>query len=146
MQSPGSEIGLAFIGGAIIGLSASVVLVLLGRVAGISGILANSLRRTPDAVHFSLPFVLGLALVGLLLQWLRPGAVPTGLGPTPIPLVIVAGLLVGFGTRRGGGCTSGHGVCGISRFSIRSVAATILFMIAGMVTVFVVRHVLGGFS
>lgn len=146
MHLSGSEVALALGGGALIGLSASLVLVMFGRVAGISGILASSLRRTPDAMHFSLPFVLGLAVVGLLLHWLRPSAVPTALGATPIPVVILAGVLVGFGTRRGGGCTSGHGVCGISRLSGRSVAATVLFMMAGMVTVFVVRHVMGGVS
>jgi len=130
-------------GGAIIGLAATMFLVLHGRTAGISGILTGALTpaRGPSRA-VDVGFLLGLTLVGLVARV----AVPAALGDAaPSAMIaIVAGLLVGFGTRLGSGCTSGHGVCGISRFSIRSVAATVTFMATGGATVYLVRHMLGG--
>ena len=133
----------ALAGGALIGLSATMVLLTHGRIAGISGIFARTLRGPGEAGGFDLPFLLGLFASGLGLYLLMPGAF-AALAPCPLGLVGVAGLLVGFGTRAGGGCTSGHGVCGLSRFSLRSLVATLTFMAAGAATVFVMRHALAG--
>lgn len=131
------------VGGAIIGLSATMFLAIHGRTAGISGILTGALTpaRGPSRA-VDVAFVLGLTLVGLVARFAAPQALGDA---SPSALVaIAAGLLVGFGTRLGSGCTSGHGVCGISRFSLRSVAATVTFMATGGVTVYLVRHMLGG--
>lgn len=111
-----------------------------GRVAGISGIVGGLVRRTEDLWTFRAPFLAGLLLTGFVAA-LIPGVNAFGAGGgIALPVAGVAGLLVGFGTQRGSGCTSGHGVCGISRLSVRSIAATMVFMAAGIVTVFVVRH------
>lgn len=128
-------------GGALIGLAAGLLLIVNGRVAGISGILGSALAPGRGARGWRLAFLLGLPLgAGLV------GATSTGLtleiGASPTVLV-VAGLLVGFGTRLGSGCTSGHGVCGVSRGAPRSIAATLVFLFVAGVTVFVVRHGLG---
>ena len=132
----------ALIGGAIIGLSASLLVLSHGRVAGVAGLFGRMLERRTDQRPLSIAFVAGLVLAGVLLRvfWpasLGPGVVSTG-------ATAVAGLLVGFGTRLGNGCTSGHGVCGLSRLSPRSLIATLTFMATGAATVFVIRHVLGG--
>ena len=127
------------IGGALIGLSAAAMLAFNGRIAGISGILGGLLEGEGRSWRGS--FILGMALGGMLLIVVAPAAVPTATG-MPLWLLAIAGLLVGIGTRIGGGCTSGHGVCGISRGSKRSLTATAVFMSAAMVTVFVTRHVL----
>lgn len=128
-------------GGLLIGAAAAILLLLNGRIAGVSGILGGLLRPMAGDIGWRMAFVLGL--VGAPLVY--------GLA-TPLPLVqvdadmttlIVAGLLVGVGTRYGSGCTSGHGVCGLSRLSPRSMAATAAFMIAGFVTVFIARHLFG---
>jgi uncharacterized membrane protein YedE/YeeE len=127
-------------GGVLIGISATVMLVVLGRIAGISGIFAGCLR--PQAGNaWRYLFLLGLMAGPVIWHLLsgRPVPLPSEAG---WPLTVVAGLLVGFGTRMGSGCTSGHGVCGIARLSGRSVTGTAVFIAAGMLTVFVTRHVL----
>ena len=132
-------------GGVLTGLSASAMVVLLGRVTGISGIVGRLLQaptwRDQSQWAWRLAFVAGLVAAPLLWRWFAP--LPPMQMPTSVPWVVVAGLLVGFGTRLGSGCTSGHGVCGISRLSGRSMVATVIFMAAGAATVFIVRHVLG---
>jgi len=128
-------------GGALIGLAASLMFLLLGRIAGISGIVAGLLRpgRTGDTV-WRVAFVLGLGLAPLAWSLL---AAPPEIGIDAGWLtIVVAGVLVGFGARLGSGCTSGHGVCGLSRLSPRSLVATASFMATGFLTVFVVRHLL----
>ena len=131
-------------GGALIGLSAAMLIVLLGRVAGISG-MAGALLQLPtwsslQQWGWRLAFMLGLVAAPLVWQIFAP--LPAMQMPSNPLVIIAAGLLVGFGTRMGSGCTSGHGVCGLSRLSMRSLAATLAFMASGAATVFVVRHVL----
>jgi hypothetical protein len=136
----------ALAGGALIGLAASVLLLVNGRIAGISGILAGLVRAPGDRV-WRLAFVSGLLAAplaaGLVLpQHVFPMALPPGIQETL--RLLVAGLLVGLGTRMANGCTSGHGVCGLARLSWRSLAAVVVFMGAAFGVVFVVRHVLPG--
>lgn len=127
-------------GGILIGLSASLLLLANGRVAGISGIFGGLLVPRSGDSAWRAWFVAGLLLGGFAFFALRPASFrPPG---ASLALVGAAGVLVGFGTRLGGGCTSGHGVCGLSRLSPRSLAATIVFMGAGFATVFVTRHLL----
>ncbi len=133
------------IGGALIGVSATMMLMLNGRVAGIVSIFGGVVHPTKGDFLWRLLFVAGLVIGGAMLVALRPSAV-TAIPGTSMLVTIVAGLLVGFGSRLGAGCTSGHGVCGISRWSKRSIAATTIFMATAAATVFVVRHVLGGAS
>lgn len=133
----------ALIGGALIGLAASIFLLTHGKVAGISGLYAGIFRRGTSDRSMRLSFVVGLVLAGIVVRLFFPGAFDVAYGGSTA-LAIGAGLLVGFGTQLGNGCTSGHGVCGISRLSVRSLVATSTFMAAGFATVFVVRHVLGG--
>ena len=128
-------------GGALIGLSAAFFVLLNGRIAGISGVLGGLFSRTREGVGERLLFVLGLLLAPLVWQLFKP--LPPIEFTVGWPGLLAAGLLVGIGTRYGAGCTSGHGVCGLSRLSARSLIATLLFMGAGFLTVFVVRHVLG---
>lgn len=130
-------------GGVLIGISASLMLFLHGRVAGITGILVGAtMERTRGDWLWRGVFLLGLIAGGTLMTSLvREAHVSTS--PKHLLVVGCAGLLVGFGTRLGSGCTSGHGVCGVSRLSRRSLAATATFVAAGMFTVFVTRHVLG---
>ena len=135
--------GTAIAGGLLIGGAASLLLLLTGRIAGVSGMVAAATRiadRGParPAAAFLIGLPTGAFLVALFLG--QPQIQVTG----SIPLLVIAGLLVGFGTRLGNGCTSGHGVCGIGRLSRRSVAATITFMAAAAATVFVMRHLVGG--
>ena len=132
---------LPLLGGALIGLAASLFLLVHGRVAGISGLFGGLFLPGNDARALRLWFLLGLVGAGVALWRLYPAAVPDTSGAS-LPIVAAAGLLVGFGTRLSGGCTSGHGVCGLGRFSFRSLVATLSFVGVGMVTVFVVRHVL----
>ena len=133
--------GSAAIGGIIIGIAAAMFALVNGRIAGISGIVGGLLRPAAGDVAWRLAFVAGLIGAPLLC------AVVAKLPPVVIeanyPTLIVAGLLVGIGTRYGAGCTSGHGVCGISRLSPRSIVATLSFMAAGFATVFVTRHFIG---
>ena len=133
---------LALIGGALIGLSAVMLMALLGRIAGVSGIVAGLLP--PVAARdraWRIAFIVGL-VCGPLAVLAFAGASPIGPPVVSLPILIVAGLLVGAGTALGGGCTSGHGICGLSRLSPRSLAAVAVFMAAGIATVFVARHVL----
>jgi uncharacterized membrane protein YedE/YeeE len=133
----------AAVGGLLIGLAASALLYFNGRVAGVSGVLGHALAPEDGERRWRLLFVAGLVAGGLILTLFNPGAFDAA-APAPLAAIALSGLLVGFGTRLGGGCTSGHGVCGIARLSARSIAATIVFMAAGGGTVFVVRHLLGG--
>ena len=130
-------------GGLLIGLSAALLIALLGRVAGISGITGALLQMpTWSAVKqwgWRLAFIVGMVAAPLVWQLFAP--LPAMETPSNPVVVIVAGLLVGFGTRMGSGCTSGHGVCGLSRLSMRSLAATLTFIATGAVIVFVMRHV-----
>jgi uncharacterized membrane protein YedE/YeeE len=132
----------SLLGGMLIGAAAALLILANGRIAGVSGIAAGLLSRQAGGRAWRILFLLGLILGAFGLQQL-------GLGPLPRidagwPLLVVGGLLVGFGTRLGGGCTSGHGVCGIARLSARSLGATAVFMAAGIATVFILRHLWGG--
>jgi len=128
-------------GGILIGLAAALLLLANGRVAGISGILGGLLRPARGDLAWRVAFLAGLFLAPLV--WLTLRAMPPAQIDHSPTLLALAGLLVGLGTRFGSGCTSGHGVCGIARLSPRSLTATACFMVAGIVTVFIVRHVLG---
>lgn len=125
-------------GGLLIGLAAAMLFALTGKIAGISGLLATAWRRHDSAAGLARAFVLGLLVAGVVGTY-GLGIAPAMLPGIKLPTLIVAGLLVGFGTRLGNGCTSGHGVCGISRLSWRSLVATMTFMAAGMVTVALLR-------
>ena len=127
---------LALIGGALIGLSAAMLLLLNGRIAGISGIVGRLAQGANILVNGA--FVAGLAL-GPLLYWALFGQAPAVTITVPWPLILLAGLLVGFGTRMGSGCTSGHGVLGLARLSLRSLAAVAAFLVAGVLAVVVLR-------
>jgi hypothetical protein len=131
----------SLVGGALIGLAATILVFFTGRIAGVSGILGGLLRPSTGDVAWRLAFIAGLVvapLVYLVFAARPPIAVEAG-----YPTLVFAGLAVGIGTRYAGGCTSGHGVCGLSRLSPRSLVATLAFMGAGFATVLVVRHVLG---
>ncbi|MEO6566628.1 MAG: YeeE/YedE family protein [Casimicrobiaceae bacterium] len=130
----------ALAGGALIGLSAAMFVMLNGRVAGISGIVGGLLRHARGDIAWRVAFLAGL--VGAPLVYGMLHALPVIRIDAGTATLVMAGLLVGVGTRYGAGCTSGHGVCGLSRLSPRSLVATITFMGAGFGTVFVVRHVL----
>jgi uncharacterized membrane protein YedE/YeeE len=132
---------LSLAGGLLIGLAAALLLLFNGRIAGISGIVGELLRPARGDVAWRAAFTAGLVVAPL--AWLLVGALPRLHVAASTPVLVVAGLLVGVGTRYAGGCTSGHGVCGLSRGSLRSLAATATFMAAGFVVVFVARHVLG---
>jgi len=134
--------GSALIGGALIGLAAAMLLLANGRIAGISGILGSLFTAKGGERAWRTLFLIGV-LGGALIYQLAGGEVASIRIEASTPMLVLAGLLVGFGTRLGSGCTSGHGVCGISRLSVRSISATAVFMITGAATVFVVRHVLG---
>lgn len=130
----------SIIGGALIGLSAVLLLALEGRIAGISGIASRLLPPYgKGGVLSRLGFVLGLVLAPLLAGWVSGKPVMQSVSSN-LSLMLIAGLLVGFGSVYGGGCTSGHGVCGLARLSPRSLVATLVFMAVAIATVFVVRH------
>lgn len=128
-------------GGMLIGLAAAILILFNGRIAGISGIAGGLLRPRRGDLGWRLVFVAGLLASPLLYLLFRP--LPEAHIAAGTPALLVAGLLVGLGVRYGAGCTSGHGVCGLSRGSRRSLAATITFMAAGFITVYLLRHVLG---
>lgn len=130
----------ALLGGGLIGLAAAILLLLNGRVAGVSGIVGDLLRPAGNDLAWRIAFVAGL-IAGPIGYQLVTGDWLSVTIDASTPSLIVAGLLVGFGTSLGSGCTSGHGVCGIARLSSRSMTATVVFMLAGMVTVYIVRHV-----
>lgn len=133
---------LGLSGGVLIGLAATLLLWLNGRVAGVSGIFNGVLFPHRRDIAWRLAFLAGLIVAAGLYMGLVPGAPLPRTGFSPAGL-IVAGLLVGFGTRMGNGCTSGHGVCGIGRLSLRSLVAVVTFMATAIATTYVVRHVLG---
>jgi uncharacterized membrane protein YedE/YeeE len=128
----------ALFGGALIGVAVSLMLLWNGRVTGISGIINGVLTPAKGDTLWRIQFLLGLFFGGLVLQQLNPQTIYNSLIQSQLSIVI-AGLLVGFGTILGSGCTSGHGVCGISRLSPRSLSATIAFMLSGVLTVFLLR-------
>jgi uncharacterized membrane protein YedE/YeeE len=132
----------SLLGGVLIGISASLLLIFDGKVAGISGILGGLLKPVPGDTAWRGSFVGGLLVGGVLLQLFLSDSF--GESQVSLGMVAAAGLLVGYGTRLGNGCTSGHGVCGNSRISPRSLAATITFILTGAITVYVSRHLLGG--
>lgn len=131
----------ALVGGALIGLASAGMWWLLGRIAGVSSILGGVFSPGGANAGWRIAFLAGLLLAGMLAASIFPSAIyfqlDAGYGQ-----VIVAGLLVGYGTQLGSGCTSGHGVCGVSRFSARSLVATAAFIVAGIVVVYLMRHVL----
>jgi uncharacterized membrane protein YedE/YeeE len=131
------------VGGVMIGLSAVLLMLSAGKIAGISGILAGGLGPNGEGRSWRLAFLGGLLLPGFALALM--GAVPSLTVTASWPILIIAGLLVGYGTRLGSGCTSGHGVCGLARLSGRSLAAVATFMAAGFITVALIRFFLGGF-
>jgi len=131
----------ALSGGVLIGIAASLFILLNGRIAGISGIVGGLLRPTRGDVIWRVAFVLGMVIAPTL--WRLFASLPALQIEAGYVQLIIAGLLVGISTRFGSGCTSGHGVCGISRMSPRSFMATAAFMASGFLTVFVIRHVLG---
>lgn len=132
----------ALAGGVLIGTAAGLFVLLNGRIAGISGLLASLLEQDAEGRGEKALFLLGILLAPLC--WLLMAELPAAEFQTNWLGLLAAGLLVGIGTRYGSGCTSGHGVCGISRLSPRSIVATLAFMAAGFATVFVLRHLLGG--
>ncbi len=131
----------ALAGGALIGLASLLLLLLIGRISGISGILGGTLQQPNSDTGWRLAFLVGLvAGAGLMAKYLG------GFQPTQVTGTLglaIAGLLVGFGTRLGAGCTSGHGICGLARLSPRSLAAVLIFMASAMITIFVLRHLIG---
>ncbi|MCO4769909.1 MAG: YeeE/YedE family protein [Deltaproteobacteria bacterium] len=131
------------LGGILIGLSAAMLMLFHGRIAGITGILAGTVRGVAGDLRWRAWFLGGMVLGGLCLGFANPSFFAMEITRSPVAM-LTAGLLVGFGTRLGSGCTSGHGVCGISRFSRRSILATITFIATGVVMATVVTQLLGG--
>ena len=129
---------LAFLGGALLGVSAVGYLYVHGKIAGISGLVGQIFNMNQWMQHPEVWFLLGLFIVPFVYGFFVQPEITLNASPW---MMIVAGLLVGFGTRLGSGCTSGHGICGISRLSKRSIVATGVFMLAGIITVFIMRHV-----
>lgn len=134
-----NQILYPLIGGGLIGLAVTIMLLFNGRATGISGIISSSLTKpTPDGI-WRWMFIAGLIIGGLVIQSFRPDLFINTSGRSSM-IVLIAGLLVGFGTVMGSGCTSGHGVCGISRLSIRSIIATVTFMLFGFLAVQAMRY------
>jgi uncharacterized membrane protein YedE/YeeE len=130
----------AAIGGALIGLASALLMLLIGRIAGIGGIFGETL--TGGDKQWRLAFIAGLLLAPIISGLVgHPLAAPAM--PDSWAVIVIAGLLVGFGSRLGGGCTSGHGICGIAGLSRRSLTATVIFMVTAIAVVFVARHVIG---
>lgn len=131
----------ALLGGMLIGLAATLLMLLNGRIAGISGILSGVFFQIKGDVLWRIAFIVGLLAGGLVAPFIfqRPFVFELN---ASLPMLIAGGFLVGFGTRMGSGCTSGHSVCGIARFSWRSIIATITFILSAMLTVALIRHVL----
>ncbi|WP_024576407.1 MULTISPECIES: YeeE/YedE thiosulfate transporter family protein [unclassified Afipia] len=132
------------IGGGLIGLAAAMLMLLTGRVAGISGIFGGLLSPAISDRGWRIAFVAGLIAAPLTAALATGTPLPSPAMPASLIVIVVAGLLVGFGSRMGGGCTSGHGVCGVARLSARSLAATAIFMAAAIATVAIARHMIGG--
>lgn len=131
----------SLVGGLMIGAASALLLLFNGRIAGISGILGGLLRLPKDDMAWRIAFLSGLVTAPAVYGFFFP--IPAPHGTDGGFIVLIAGLLVGLGTRYGSGCTSGHGVCGLSRRSPRSIVATAAFMIAGFVTVYVIHHLAG---
>ena len=131
---------ISLVGGLMLGVATVILLLGIGRIAGISGIV-SSVLKPKNIEMWQVLFIAGLIISPLLYSLVRP--LPDIEITTSLPLLIGAGLLVGFGTRFGSGCTSGHGICGNARLSPRSMAATVTFMLFGILTVYIGRHVLG---
>jgi uncharacterized protein len=129
------------VGGLLIGLSTALMMLFNGKIAGISGIVGGLLARKASEVGWRAVFVAGLLLGAFIYLLATGGTLPINIQAS-LPVLVIAGLLVGFGTRLGSGCTSGHGVSGIARFSKRSIVATLTFFAAAIVTVFLTHHVL----
>ncbi len=132
----------ALAGGILIGLSVTIMLLFNGRITGISGMISELLSPKPDEWLWRLAFLIGLIIGAFCFVYFFPEQYSPRTD-FPLILLIAGGFLVGLGTKLGGGCTSGHGICGLARFSTRSLAATIIFMLAGAITVFIIRHVIG---
>jgi uncharacterized membrane protein YedE/YeeE len=131
-------------GGVLIGLSAVLLMLAAGRIMGATGVLAGIFAPASVAdMSWRVALLLGM-VTGPAVYWLVTGGMPEITVPVSMPMLLIGGFIVGVGVTYGSGCTSGHGVCGMARFSPRSIAATITFMIATGITVFVVRHVFGG--
>jgi hypothetical protein len=138
-----SQYWIALAGGGLIGLAATILWISLGRVAGVSGVWGEILAPATRERGWRIAFVLGMVVAGVVASFVAPSAITRS--PAPLAVVAIGGLLVGFGTRLGTGCTSGHGVCGLSRFSRRSLVAVMTFMLTGGISVAIVRA-LGGWS
>jgi uncharacterized membrane protein YedE/YeeE len=132
------------IGGALIGLAAALLMLLTGRIAGIAGIFGGLLPLQSGDRDWRLAFIAGMIAAPVLAMLLLGAPLPKPVMPASLVVVAIGGLLVGFGSRMGGGCTSGHGVCGMARLSARSLVATAVFMVVAIATVAVVRHGIGG--
>ncbi|SDW17510.1 YeeE/YedE family protein [Nitrosomonas communis] len=130
----------ALAGGMVIGIATAILLLLAGRIAGISGIVGGLFRRQPGDIGWRFAFVSGLILAPII--WQLFNELPPIQIDTSYLIMALAGLIVGLGTRYASGCTSGHGVCGLSRMSPRSIVATLTFITAGVVTVYLIRHLL----
>lgn len=133
-----------FLGGALIGLAAAMLMLFTGRIAGVSGILGGLLSPATSDRGWRIAFIAGLIAAPLLGSFFTGALLPSPAMPASLIVIVTAGLLVGFGSRMGGGCTSGHGVCGVARLSARSLVATAIFMAAAIITVAIVRHGMGG--
>lgn len=128
-------------GGVLIGLASALLLYFNGRIAGISGIVGGLFKPTKDDIGWRVAFIAGLMISSFIFLIARP--LPVSIIDADVSTLVIAGVMVGFGTRYGSGCTSGHGVCGLSRGSLRSIVATTSFIVAGMFTVYFVQHLLG---
>ncbi len=131
------------LGGILIGISSVMLLVFNGRIAGVSGVAGKIIGGTRGDIAWRVAFVVGLVIAGIGASLVAPNLMDVGLERSPVAIAL-AGLLVGFGTRLGSGCTSGHGVCGLGRLSVRSLAAVLTFMASGAAVVFLVRTIFGG--
>ncbi len=132
----------ALVGGALIGIASALLFALNGRIAGVAGILGGLLPAAKDDAVWRILFLAGL-IVGAFAYAALSGNAPLQIDAT-LPVLIAGGLITGFGARLGGGCTSGHGVCGLGRLSARSLVATAVFMATTFATVFIIRHIIGG--
>lgn len=135
---------LSLFGGALIGVAALILMMTLGRVFGATGILGGALTPVDGAdLRWRIAAIAGMISAPLLI-FLMTGGMPTVTVPISLPMILIGGFLVGVGVTYGNGCPSGHGVCGIARLSGRSIAATLSFMVTAVLTVYLLRHVLGG--
>jgi len=130
----------ALLGGALIGISAFLLLWFNGRIAGISTIMSGLYTTEGANRHWRISFLIGLLLGAFIWQWFSPESLIFRQN-YPLSLIVIGGFLVGFGTRLGSGCTSGHGICGIALLSPRSITATLTFMASGLLTVYLIRHI-----